>query len=48
MKPSAEPVLLKESIRSCDYAARRGEEFILILPNRPEDGGNGERSGTKS
>jgi two-component system cell cycle response regulator len=33
-------VLLKESIRSCDYAARYGgEEFILILPETgPEDG----------
>jgi diguanylate cyclase (GGDEF)-like protein len=33
-------VLLKESIRSCDYAARYGgEEFILILPEtEAEDG----------
>jgi len=33
-------VLLKESVRSCDYAARYGgEEFILILPETgPEDG----------
>jgi len=33
-------VLLKESIRSCDYAARYGgEEFILILPETEAEGG---------
>jgi len=35
-------LLLKESIRSCDYAARYGgEEFILILPETGADDGVG-------